>query len=160
MVSAIIYTSNTGFTARYAKMLGEKTGLPVFDLKGGKLPGPESEVVYLGWLMAGSVKDLAKALKKWNVRGVCAVGMGAAEGAQESELARKHPGLKVFYLEGGYDHGKQKGIFKMMMNVMRKAMEKRPADDPQARRILEAMKQPADWVREENLEPVLDWLKG
>ena len=28
--SAILYNSNTGFTERYAKMLGEKTGLPVF----------------------------------------------------------------------------------------------------------------------------------
>ena len=27
--NAIVYTSNTGYTAQYAKLLGEKTGLPV-----------------------------------------------------------------------------------------------------------------------------------
>ena len=31
MISAIIYASNSGFTAQYAKMLGEATGLPVID---------------------------------------------------------------------------------------------------------------------------------
>ena len=30
--TAIVYTSNTGFTARYAKALGERTGLPVLEL--------------------------------------------------------------------------------------------------------------------------------
>lgn len=31
MISAIVYASNSGFTAQYAKMLGEATGLPVID---------------------------------------------------------------------------------------------------------------------------------
>ncbi len=29
---AIVYTSNTGYTAAYAKLLGEKTGLLVYPL--------------------------------------------------------------------------------------------------------------------------------
>ena len=29
MISAIVYTSNSGYTAEYARMLGELTGLPV-----------------------------------------------------------------------------------------------------------------------------------
>ena len=31
MISAIVYAFNSGFTAQYAKMLGEATGLPVID---------------------------------------------------------------------------------------------------------------------------------
>ena len=31
-MKAIVYTSNTGHTAEYAKILGEKTGLPVYAL--------------------------------------------------------------------------------------------------------------------------------
>ena len=30
--NAIVYTSNTGYTQQYAKLLGEKTGLPVYSL--------------------------------------------------------------------------------------------------------------------------------
>ena len=33
MMDAIVYTSNTGHTEKYAKILGEKTDLPVFSLK-------------------------------------------------------------------------------------------------------------------------------
>ena len=32
MISAIVYASNSGYTAQYAKMLGEATGLPVNDI--------------------------------------------------------------------------------------------------------------------------------
>ena len=31
MISAIVYPSNSGFTARYAKMLGEATGQSVIN---------------------------------------------------------------------------------------------------------------------------------
>ena len=53
--SAIVYTSNTGFTARYAAMLGERTALPVYSLDEAKaaqknLPAMrETWVQSLGW---------------------------------------------------------------------------------------------------------------
>ena len=31
-MKAIVYTSNTGSTARYAAMLGQETGLPVYSM--------------------------------------------------------------------------------------------------------------------------------
>lgn len=33
MAKAIVYTSNTGYTEEYARLLGEETGLPVYSLK-------------------------------------------------------------------------------------------------------------------------------
>ena len=52
--NAIVYTSNTGYTAEYAYLLGGKTGLPVYALAeaAGQL-SEGSSVLYLGWLMAG-----------------------------------------------------------------------------------------------------------
>lgn len=47
-VNAIVYTSATGFTRRYAQMLGERTGLPVHDLRGGIPPVRGTRVLYLG----------------------------------------------------------------------------------------------------------------
>ena len=63
--NAIVYTSNTGYTRQYAKLLGDKTGLPVYflDEAGAKLP-PTTSVLYLGWLMAGKVQGYAKAAGK------------------------------------------------------------------------------------------------
>lgn len=159
-VSAIVYTSNTGFTERYARMLGDRTGLPVYDLEGRDLPVRGAKIVYLGWLMAGSVKGLNKARKRWHVQAVCAVGMGTAEMGQDRPIREKCPGLEVFYLQGGYDHSRLRGGYKVMMNVMRRAMEKKPAGDPAARRMLDAVRNGTCWVTAEQLAPVVEWVKG
>ena len=55
MISAIVYTSNSGYTAEYARLLGRATGLPVNDLRQVHTPPPAQEVMLLGWLMAARV---------------------------------------------------------------------------------------------------------
>ena len=79
-MNAIIYTTNTGSTESYAKLLAQKTGLPAYSLAEAKkrvLAG--AEVIYLGWIMAGSVKGYAEAAKRYQLRAVCGVGMGRPE---------------------------------------------------------------------------------
>ena len=64
-MNAIIYTTNTGSTESYAKLLAQKTGLPAYSLAEAKkqvLAG--AEVIYLGWIMASSVKGYAEAAKR------------------------------------------------------------------------------------------------
>ena len=61
-MNAIIYTTNTGSTEHYAKLLAQKTGLPVYSLaEAKKRVFAGAEVIYLGWIMAGSVKGKATA---------------------------------------------------------------------------------------------------
>lgn len=53
-MKAIIYTSNTGSTAEYAKLLGNELNILVYSAAESKkkvLAG--SEIIYLGWVMAG-----------------------------------------------------------------------------------------------------------
>ena len=47
--SAIVYTSNTGYTAEYARLLGQATGLTVYSLTEAaeKLTGGKP-ILYLG----------------------------------------------------------------------------------------------------------------
>ena len=61
MISAIVYTSNSGYTAEYARLLGQATGLPVNDLRQVHTPQPDEEVIFLGWLMADRVMGWPKA---------------------------------------------------------------------------------------------------
>jgi len=63
--SAILYNSNTGFTERYAKMLGEKTGLPVFSAENPPKKG--TAVIYMGWLMAGHISGIDRAVRLWTI---------------------------------------------------------------------------------------------
>ena len=77
LMNAIIYTTNTGSTERYARLLAQKTGLPAYSLaEAKKQVFAGAEVIYLGWIMAGSVKGYAEVTKRYQVRAVCAVGMG------------------------------------------------------------------------------------
>ena len=56
-MQAILYTSNTGSTARYAQMLGQRLDLPVYSAKEAAKALPRgAQVLYLGWLMAGGIK--------------------------------------------------------------------------------------------------------
>ena len=76
-MDAIIYTTNTGSTEQYAKLLAQKTGLPACSLAEAKKRGfAGAKVVYLGWIMAGSVKGYAEAAKLYRVCAVCGVGIG------------------------------------------------------------------------------------
>ena len=54
-LTAIVYTSHTGFTRRYAGMLARASGIPAYDLSQRReLPAPGSAVLYLGWPAPGA----------------------------------------------------------------------------------------------------------
>ena len=88
-MNAIIYTTNTSSTEYYAKLLAQKTGLPVYSLaEAKKRVFAGAEVIYLGWIMAGSVKGYAEAAKRYQVRAVCGIGMGQT-GTQTDSVRKK-----------------------------------------------------------------------
>ena len=158
---AIIYTSNTGYTAEYAKILGEKTGLPVYSLS--ETQEKNIPVIYLGWLMAGSIKGYKKAAKRFEINAVCGVGMGAT-GSQIKDIKKANnlpDDMPIFSLQGGFDINKLKGIYKFMMNTMKKTAGKALATKqdrtPDEDAMLDLMLNGGNYVSEENLKDVLDW---
>lgn len=155
---AIVYTSNTGFTADYAARLSRAAGLPAYALE--TAPAQLGPVVYLGWLCAGGVKGLRRARKRWTVAAVCAVGMGkpGENNLDSITRANRTGGRPLFYLQGGYDGKRLTGMYKWMMWAMGKAMGKKAASDPNAADMVRAMKSGANWVSDEQLAPVLKWL--
>ena len=52
--AAIVYTSQTGFTARYAALLAERTGLPCRPLKEAPCPGGRRLSTWAGCALGGS----------------------------------------------------------------------------------------------------------
>lgn len=160
-ISAIVYTSNTGFTRRYAQLLSRAAAIPAYDLESRDcLPADGLKILFLCWLRAGGIVGLSKARKRWDVRAVCAVGM-APEYPREKLAAQNHTGeLPVFYLQGGYAPEKMRGINKAMMGFMTKQMTKHPPKDEAEAGIQKLFLQGGDFVSEANLVPVLSWLRG
>ncbi|MGN0985098.1 MAG: hypothetical protein ACI4OU_01260 [Candidatus Enterenecus sp.] len=165
--SAVVYTSNTGFTARYAGLLGQAAGLPVYALSDAAAYLPAgTPILYLGWLMAGKVMGFRKAAGRYRVLAVCGVGMGAT-GSQIQDLRRANrlpEDLPVFTLQGGFDMSRLKGVYKLMMTIMARTVGKGLADKanrtPEEDDMLELLTRGGDRVSGENLAAVLEWYQG
>ena len=163
-MNAIIYTTNTGSTARYALLLAEQTGLPVYSLtEAKKTVSTGAEVIYLGWIMAGAVRGYAEAAKRYRVRAVCAVGMGQT-GTQTDSVRKKTAvpaDIPLFTLQGNFDVKKLHGIYRPMMELMVKTVGKGLAEKAdrtlEEDDMLDMMRCGGERVKEENLSAVLDW---
>ncbi len=163
-MNAIIYTTNTGSTEQYAKLLAQKTGLPMCSLTRAKNVIPTgAEVIYLGWITAGSIKGYADAAKRYRVRAVCAVGMGQT-GTQTESVRKKAAvpaSIPLFTLQGNFDVKKLHGIYRLMMEIMVKTVGKSLAAKtdrtPEEDDMLDMMLHGGERVKIENLSAVLDW---
>lgn len=165
-MNAVVYTSNSGFTAQYAGLLGEKLDLPVFSLQeASKSLKSGSEIIYLGWLMAGQIKGYKGAAKLYKIKAVCGVGMGA-DGTQLEEVRKANTipeNTQLFTLQGGFDITKLHGIYKFMMIMMKntvgKKLAKKPDKTAEEAAMLELLQNGGNRVSEKKLCPVLIWFE-
>ena len=163
-MNAIIYTTNTGSTERYARLLAQKTGLPVYSLaEAKKRVFAGAEVIYLGWIMAGSVKGYAEAAKRYRVRAACGIGMGQT-GTQTDSVRKKSAmpaNIPLFTLQGNFDMKKLHGVYRLMMEIMVKTAGKGLAEKEdrtlEEDDMLDMMRCGGERVKEESLSAVLDW---
>ena len=163
--NSIVYTSNTGYTAEYARLLGEKTGLPVYSLAEAEQKlAAGNRVIYLGWLMAGKVQGYKKAAKRYKVQAVCGVGMGG-NGSQLEEVRKANAipeKTPLFTLQGGFDINKLSGVYKLMMTIMVKTAGKGLAEKqdrtPEEDVMLDMLTRGGSRVSAENLADVLAWV--
>lgn len=164
MISAIVYASNSGYTAEYARMLGQATGLPVNDLRQLHTPQPEEEVIFLGWLMADRVMGWAKANAYFRVRAVCQVGMspgGPAAAQARREKLKLPEDIAVFALQGGFDIRRLRGPYRLAMELMcrkiKKDLEAKGELSPAQQLTYDMATKGGSAVCPENLQPVIDW---
>lgn len=157
--TAIVYTSNTGFTKRYSEMLNEILGLPLYDLDNAKDLPENSPVIYCGWLFASSVKGYKKANRKYNICAV--VGVGLCETGTLLKEVRNSISLPestpLFTIQGGMYYDKLKGINKFMIKMLRKFMNSKKDKTPDDEKMLTLIMQGGDYVKKENLNEVIKW---
>lgn len=163
-MNAIIYTSNSGSTKHYARLLAYETGLPVYSLaEAKKKVFYGAEIIYLGWIMAGSVKGYATATKRYKVCAVCGVGMGQ-NGAQTDSVRKKTSvpaNIPLFTIQGNFDVKKLHGIYRLMMEIMvrtaGKSLAAKKDRTPEEDDMLNMMLHDGERIKSENLKAVLTW---
>lgn len=159
---AIVYTSSTGHTARYAAMLGRAASLPVYTLEEAKTALEEgAPILYMGWLCASHVTGYRAADKRYQVTAVCGVGLcPTGELLKEARKATRIPeGTPLFTLQGGMDKSKMPNLHRKMIDFLTRAMEKKKNPTEGDKAMLALLKQGGDYVAENHLITVLDYLR-
>ena len=161
---AIVYTSNTGYTAQYAALLAKKTGLHAYALDEALEKVPDgAAVIYMGWIMAGKIQGFITAVKHYQVAAVCGVGMNPT--GSQLPMVRQANGLgenmPVFTLQGGLNmdklHGFKKLILKIMGGTMGKQLMAKQDRTPEEDAILDMFRNGGDRVSMQNLKDVVAW---
>ena len=159
-MKVIVYTSNTGHTAEYSKILGAKIGLPVYTLNEAKKKIQKgTEIIYLGWLFANNIKGYKKATKKYKISAICAVGLcdtgtAVAEVRKANSISEETP---LFTMQGGMDKTKLRGINKFMINMLTKGLSSRKERTENDERMLELLTHDKNYVSEENITAFMKW---
>jgi len=161
-MDGIVYESNTGTTERYAKLLAEKTGLPVYaHAVAKKQLSQGAKIIYLSWLCAGQIKGYAKAAKYFDVQGVGAVGMSIPSEKLMVDIMQRN-GISLddlYYLPGSLDKSKLKGMNKLMLDAAAKSMIKdiqgKTDPTPDDEIMLHMLIHGGDWMDESYLQPLI-----
>ena len=162
-MKVIVYTSNTGHTAEYSKMLGAKIGLPVYALnEAAKKLQKGTEIIYLGWLFANNIKGYKKATKKYKISAICAVGLcdtgtAVAEVRKANSISEETP---LFTMQGGMDKTKLRGINKFMINMLTKGLSSKKERTENDERMLELLTHDKNYVSEENITAFMKWYEN
>ena len=163
-MNAIIYTTQTGSTKRYAEMISEKTGLPIYSFKDSKQNVPVgADFVYLGWINAGKITGYKKAAKRYNVLSVCGVGMSKTETMTENVRKRTRiaESVPLFTLQGNFNIDKLHGFYRLIMALMAKAikndLENKKDLSPEEADMVDTVLHGAERVKAENLKGFLEW---
>lgn len=121
MINSVIYTSNSGFTQKYAELIAKELSIPCYNLKEAESGVPEGEhIIYLGWVKANRIVGLDKAFKKYVPCCVCGVGLNEFSEKTVKNLTtiNKTGTAPLFYLQGGFNMNKQKGLNKILMKLI------------------------------------------
>lgn len=165
-ITAIVYTSNTGFTRQYAQMLGKAAKLPVHALDEAGPLKEKAEILYMGPLMAGHITGIDQAVKRYTVKAACGVGMTPPGDKVLAGLGRSNyvPDAPIFYLQGGYAPEKVGWLKRRMVNMaaksMRQELQSKSRRTPQEQAQLDMLLKGGSFVAYQNLGAIQEWLKG
>ncbi|MBE5844395.1 MAG: flavodoxin [Butyrivibrio sp.] len=173
MKTLVIYTSQTGFTKRYAQWIAERMNADIFDVKDvqkkdNSFFAEYEAIVYAGWCMAGKVAKanwyLEKA-KEWKGKKLAVVAVGAAPNDfEQTEIAlnniltdEQKTYIKAFYCQGGLNYEKMNLASKLAMKAFAGSLKK--SKDPKQRGMGEMVDHSYDESDIKFIEPIIAFLQ-
>ena len=153
MYSAV-FCSRSGFTAQYAKMFSDATGIPAFSVDDQI---PAGDIIFFGWISGGGKVNGLDRVDRSRVRAVCAVGMCFRSDFFDNKIISMNSlDVPMFYLQGGVDRKSLSIGSRLLFAIVSITTRFRgPADE--GRRLREVMKRGGTFVTHEQLAQVIDF---
>ena len=163
MIDAVVYTTNTGFSKEYALMLGNELNLPVYELeKALKEIKKDTEIAYLGWVMADNIVGYKKVATYFKVSVLCAVDLSS----NKDRIAKANiidNNTELFVLKGGINLNRLKGFKKFLMKIISKSMIKdleiKQNLDLEDKKLLAILKGEESGVLKNNLSEAISYIR-
>lgn len=168
MKTIVIYTSQTGFTERYARWIAEAAGADCLTLSAAKKKDLNAyEAILFGsWACAGGISKLGwfkSNMAKWTGKKLIVFCVGAspmdspevepALSRNFTESERKQ--IHVFYCPGGLCYEKMPGPSRLMMKLFIRTLKAKKDKTETDRETIKMLSQSYDISDRKYMEPIL-----
>ena len=173
MKTLVVYTSQTGFTKRYAQWLADATDADIFDLKDVQKEADSffakyDAIVYAGWFMAEKVVKVNWFLDKardWKDKSLALIAVGGspndnpltAEAMNRILTDEQKEYIKAFYCQGGFNYEKMNLPSRLAMKAFVGTLKK--SKDEKTREIGAQIDHSYDIADIKYIEPVVRYLQ-
>lgn len=174
MKALVVYTSQTGFTKKYAEWIAKRLQADLMDVHDAKKKKKSDfdsydAIIYGGWAMAGKVIQskwfLAKA-PAWKEKKLALFCVGASpkenpdvEQSLKNLLTdeqRKY--IRSFYCQGGLDYDKMKTPSKLACKALVSMLNKKKDATQKEKDMAEMLSHSYDISDEKYIEPIVEYV--
>ena len=175
MKTLVIYTSQTGFTKRYAEWIADRLQADILNLDEAKKQKNEffnsyDAIIYGGWAMAGNVVKIKWFLTRaanWKEKKLAVFCVGASpHESPEVQTAldnvlddEQKKYIKAFYLQGGLNYSAMKLPYKLAMKGFAAAVAKTKNPTETEKAMAEMISHSYDISDEKYITPIVEYIK-
>lgn len=176
MKTVVVYSSQTGFTEKYAGWIAKETNAKLLSLAEAKKENAEifdsaDAVIYGGWIMGGKVVNsdwLKKQIPKWSGKKLVLLCVGASPNANpdvETEVEallteEEKKSVKAFYCQGGISYEKMKLPAKLAMKAFARVLKSKKDGTEKERSMGEMLSHSYDISDKALITPILEYLNS
>ncbi len=169
MKNIVLFKSKYGNTKQYATWIANDLGWEIRDFSDFKKAEIDNydKIVFGTGVYIGKMNKIKKALKYFAKKPIiifaCAGNPGTEKEIDDIKKNNfKHDELsfhKFFYLPGGVDFTKVKGLKSKMFNFYKKVLEKKKDLTSDEKAILDSFDNPTNFVEKKNTSEIIDYIK-
>ncbi len=175
MKTLIIYTSQTGFTKKYAQWLSERLKADIYELKDVQKKEDAffngyQAIVYGGWAMAGKTVKINwffEKAKEWKDKRLAVFCVGGSpndnpdvEKMLENMLTNEQKKyIKAFYCQGGFDYEKMNTASRLAMKMFVSALKKKKDPTEDEKIMVKMISDSYDISDIKYIEPIAEYIE-